>query len=203
MPQPSTLPRWADDVTGDTTRVIEPPSGKKDVGWATQEKPAAQHANWLFNIIYQWIAWLASLPVTIFDETWEELVPATSGHDAGGGAAWTLAAVSITNSNPSPNNFYIPLFTKVGEKISVQLAIKTPGTVGVMHASLQEYEDATETFTSVGDQDSVATSALQFLTLATEHTVLAGHSYFIIVDTTDPSAVARTVYDVRVTHKHV
>jgi hypothetical protein len=59
--KPTSLPRWASTVTGDTTRVQAPTSGRQDVGWAPGERPPAQHLNWLLNIIYQWLAYLNGL----------------------------------------------------------------------------------------------------------------------------------------------
>lgn len=69
-PKPSTLPRWASTVTADSTRFVEPTSGKKDVGWATQERPAAQHINWLFEIIYTWCLYLDTLIADIAAQNW-------------------------------------------------------------------------------------------------------------------------------------
>ena len=55
MPEkPTTLPRWADSG-GD---IVEPSSGKKDVGWEVDEQPPAQWFNWLFNLLYTWIQYL-------------------------------------------------------------------------------------------------------------------------------------------------
>jgi len=52
--KPSDLPRWADSG-GD---IVEPSSGKKDVGWIPAERPPAQYFNWLLNKLYQWIQYL-------------------------------------------------------------------------------------------------------------------------------------------------
>lgn len=52
--KPSSLPRWA-DVGG---AIVEPPDGKKDVGWVTGEKPPAQYFNWWKNLVYQWTDYL-------------------------------------------------------------------------------------------------------------------------------------------------
>jgi len=57
-PLTSTLPRWADTVAADPTKVVEPASGKKDIGWAVAEKPPAQWKNWLLLQIYNWLVWL-------------------------------------------------------------------------------------------------------------------------------------------------
>jgi hypothetical protein len=56
--KPTKLPEWASTVSADTTRVVEPTEGKKDVGFKTQEKPAAQLLNWLLYIIYTWCVYL-------------------------------------------------------------------------------------------------------------------------------------------------
>ena len=49
--RPSEYPRWA-DVSGD---IVDPPSGKKDVGWVDDEEPANEFFNWHQNNVYQWI----------------------------------------------------------------------------------------------------------------------------------------------------
>jgi hypothetical protein len=57
-PLSSTLPRWADTVAGDPTKVSEPAAGKKDMGWLVAEKPPAQWKNWLLLQTYNWLVWL-------------------------------------------------------------------------------------------------------------------------------------------------
>lgn len=57
MPKPTSLPRWG-DVSG---VIVEPSSGKKDAGWAVDERPPAQYMMWLQNLTYQWLAWLDPL----------------------------------------------------------------------------------------------------------------------------------------------
>jgi hypothetical protein len=59
-PLSSTLPRWASTVTADPARVVNPPSGKKDVGFDVAEKPPAQWLNWLLYNAYAWLLWLDS-----------------------------------------------------------------------------------------------------------------------------------------------
>lgn len=54
MAKPTNTPRWA-DVGG---AIVEPTSGKKNVGNVAGERPPAQYLNWLFNLIYLWIVWL-------------------------------------------------------------------------------------------------------------------------------------------------
>lgn len=54
MAKPASLPRWA-DVSGD---IVEPTSGKKDVGWVADEEPPAQYFNWLLNLTYQWLEYV-------------------------------------------------------------------------------------------------------------------------------------------------
>lgn len=58
MAKPTALPRWADTVAGDVTKLNEPPGAKKDVGWLTGEKPPAQWKNWLSYTGYLWFQWL-------------------------------------------------------------------------------------------------------------------------------------------------
>ena len=58
MAKPTLKPRWATTVTADPTRYVEPPSGKKDIGWDVGERPPAQYENWLRGTTGQWIDWL-------------------------------------------------------------------------------------------------------------------------------------------------
>ncbi len=57
MAKPSAQPRWA-DVGG---AISDPPSNKKDVGWAAGERPKAQFLNWWQNVVYQWTTYLSNL----------------------------------------------------------------------------------------------------------------------------------------------
>ena len=70
-PLTSTLPRWADTVAADPTKVVEPASGKKDIGWAVAEQPPAQWKNWLLLQIYNWLVWLDAFETEA--HTWTKL----------------------------------------------------------------------------------------------------------------------------------
>jgi hypothetical protein len=70
-PLSSTLPRYADTVAGDPSKVSEPPSGKKDIGWVVGEKPPAQWMNWLLLQCYNWLVWLDAFETEI--HTWTKL----------------------------------------------------------------------------------------------------------------------------------
>jgi hypothetical protein len=60
--KPSVLPRWAITLLGAlSSRVEEPPSGKKDVGWAPGDTVPAEWLNWLFVHTYKWIEWLQDI----------------------------------------------------------------------------------------------------------------------------------------------
>lgn len=56
---PSKLPRWATAPSPGMPGNIEPPETKKDAGFLNGEEPAAGHFNWLLNLQYQWIEFLA------------------------------------------------------------------------------------------------------------------------------------------------
>lgn len=57
MAKPASLPRWA-DVGGD---IVEPSSGKKDIGWIVSEQPPHSYFNWFQNLVYQWCDYLDGL----------------------------------------------------------------------------------------------------------------------------------------------
>lgn len=52
MPKPSTLPRWATDGAA---QIVEPTSGKKDIGHVPGERPPAQYENWFKNSTWEWL----------------------------------------------------------------------------------------------------------------------------------------------------
>jgi hypothetical protein len=55
MPKPTTLPRWASDVTA---AITEPNEGQKNTGWVTAQRPPHQYFNWWMRLVYFWIQWL-------------------------------------------------------------------------------------------------------------------------------------------------
>lgn len=75
-PLSSTLPRYADTVSGDPSKVSEPPSGKKDIGWLVGEKPPAQWKNWLLLQTYNWLVWLDAFETE--SHTWTKLQTLTA-----------------------------------------------------------------------------------------------------------------------------
>jgi len=56
---PSKLPRWATSPGAGMPGNIEPPEAKKDAGFVNGEEPAAGNFNWLLNLQYQWLEFLA------------------------------------------------------------------------------------------------------------------------------------------------
>lgn len=56
-PVAADLPRWGDGVDAE---LIEPPSGRKDDGWDSAQRPPGQYENWLLNRIYLWLLWISN-----------------------------------------------------------------------------------------------------------------------------------------------
>ena len=56
--RPTRLPRWAWNAPGGA--VVEPPSGKTEIGWETSERPPAQWWNFLCNAYGEWFDFLRS-----------------------------------------------------------------------------------------------------------------------------------------------
>lgn len=56
--RPNDVPRWASD-----SGRVEPPEGKKDIGWEDGEKPPAGFFNWLGGLVGDWLAWLKAVTV--------------------------------------------------------------------------------------------------------------------------------------------
>ncbi len=60
MPQPTDDFHWC--TTGiPGVDIVEPPVNKQDIGWLSQEKPPYQYFNWLFNVLGQWLDFVAEI----------------------------------------------------------------------------------------------------------------------------------------------
>lgn len=174
MPKPAKLPRWADDGAAD---IVEPNSGKKDIGWVGGERPPAQFFNWLLNLIYQWL--LFSVEHTVH-------VPAVIGPLTAG--TWAIDANLHPNTTlQADQQLFHPLIEVVETKIS-SLSIRTewePDIGGATAiARIVRVQDATTevvagTTITIDDNNGTATTD----TLAfTAITIEAGWNYFITAE---------------------
>jgi hypothetical protein len=61
LPKPTSKLDWKEGTPnfGDVT--IEPSSGKKLAGWASNERPPFQFMNWLFWIVHEWVNYFESV----------------------------------------------------------------------------------------------------------------------------------------------
>lgn len=74
MAQPTTQPRWANN--GGV--LVQPASGKLDIGWLPGELPPGQYMNWWMNLVYLWVQYLLAtltmtrtkFPTAIFATNW-------------------------------------------------------------------------------------------------------------------------------------
>lgn len=90
--KPIKFPRWADSPpAGPPTTITEPTAAQKDSGWQPfgsaefpNGKPVRQIANWLINLIYQWVTW--------FDQISQRTSDMHPDHALPGGTAPTIAA---------------------------------------------------------------------------------------------------------------
>ena len=94
-PLSSTLPRFADTVAANPARVVEPPSGKKDIGWDVGEKPPAQWKNWLLLQTYNWLVWLDAFESE--SHTWTKLQTFGAGITVSNSTLNTRAIYGIGN----------------------------------------------------------------------------------------------------------
>jgi hypothetical protein len=91
-PKPAELPRWAD--VGGGAGIADPSSAVKDAGWLINQKPPAQWMNWLFNLLYQWCAYVFDFENNV--HTWAANQIFNSG--SGGLVTWTGAQTWLSNS---------------------------------------------------------------------------------------------------------
>ncbi len=104
--EPSSLPRWATDGAAG---IVEPSSGKKDLGFDPGERPPAQYFDWLFNLIYQWIHWLAKGP-------WEHNIHAFSA--VYNGTDWSRDTAGYIVNSTSLEAVYFPIPLRNGDRIT-------------------------------------------------------------------------------------
>ncbi len=148
MARPSAYPRWA-DVSGD---IVEPTSGKKDVGWVAGEKPPAQYFNWILKNIYDWVvhfdrgSQVAWLPASM-----ARVVNNTSGLTTAGAAVG--AASRIQSTNGFATGYEFPLhFLREGDRITAITLYGREGNAGG------------ETYTGVLESVNPTTSATTSIT---------------------------------------
>jgi hypothetical protein len=98
MARPSAFPRWA---TGGTAAIAAPSSPEQDVGHIPQTILTAQLANWLQNLVYQWLVYLdgATPTTTTAPSAVTATTVATIGTDAG--AAHADHVHSLPTAAPS------------------------------------------------------------------------------------------------------
>lgn len=95
--KPSTKPDWMLGYTG--PRVVEPTLGKKQLGWAVDERPPSEFFNFLFQSTSEWIEYLdqISLAIDAFNAIYQAIV--------GTGPLATHATLNeaMADSNVGPN----------------------------------------------------------------------------------------------------
>lgn len=194
MAQPIELPRWADTVTGDATRYSDPTSGKKDVGWQDDEKPAGPHLNWLFNVIYQWLLYLSGTQTIHiagcdgFKDTAAngDLTPSAVDYYSSGQAA-------ISDSG-TPHAHKYALRIPDGKIITGARVSVTQGSAsaGGMQLQLVVY-NADGSIASNDTQNSAASAAQQTLSLSSLSRSVTGTGKSATVLINSSGSMARTI----------
>jgi hypothetical protein len=144
--KPSVLPRWAITLLGAlSSRVEEPPSGKKDVGWAPGDTVPAEWLNWLFVHTYKWIEWLNQQ--TTSAEHFKTILPTevvTASRVIVVQVASSLPVEpylrydSNATTEPAGNYFQVFFDVKKGETVTgVQIDCLTSDPVGTYFVKLQ------------------------------------------------------------------
>lgn len=98
MSKPVELPRWGTALLNPSD-IVDPTSGKKDIGWQDGEMPPHSYMNWLFNLIYQWCSYLNGLTGEAL--TWTALETFSAGIAVTGGA--TIDTLNLTSLAISGN----------------------------------------------------------------------------------------------------
>lgn len=131
--KPLVIPRWATVPTIDGTsgqpNIIEPSSGKKDVGFARRERPPRQDHNWLFNVNYQWQQYL--------EEVTDDLLTDLAAETAARIAADTTLQTNITTEATTRATADTTLQTNIDNEASTRSAADT-----ALDGRLDEVESA-------------------------------------------------------------
>jgi len=90
LPKPSTHLDWTD---GNPSKVTEPTSGKKLLGWIASERPPFQFMNWLFFRADEWFKYFESVTDVSLNTQFNAVVKSSGGTHTATAAA--LAKVVV------------------------------------------------------------------------------------------------------------
>jgi hypothetical protein len=206
------VPRWADTVSSDTTRVSEPVSGKKDVGFETGEKPAAQFINWFFLRAYEWLGWaedsIDDLEAGAHVAERVKMIHASAGQ--ADPADWLVGA-DYAESVATNSYVAFPVALNVGDRIKrVDVYVRATTGASVIDAKVWSVAPlapgsgaaALLTPTQVGSTASgTADNTHQTLSITgLTHTITA--TGYVYVSVFSGTGSTKYVYGVKVTYDH-
>lgn len=195
MAKPSALPRWG-DVGGD---IVEPTSGKKDVGWADNEQPANEYENWLQNLNYQWISWFNDRfdanGLYLHGEVTIE-VPFTIVKNDGSGDGSGIATQGVYSSGDlyvasavDDGILGVKLPLKIGDRLKAVSAIVADNDGGADVVGLSVYKKqlsgAVNTTVSQLGTSQTTTNSANYQTLTVSgltDTKAAGYTHYVVID---------------------
>jgi hypothetical protein len=221
--KPSELPRWADTVSGDTDYVVEPTEGKKDVGYAVQEKPTAQGLNWILYKIYEWLQYLSDQVFEGDVETDGTFITPEAGilhgertivinaaaayvHTATADANWYMSQsepfLHAASTDPSPAFFALPL--AVGDRIkSVSARVRGVASGSITfklysadNGGTESQIGSTQTSGTAGSDETLSVTGLTT-------TCAANTSYYLELSKVGATGVTPRIYYVTVTFDRV
>lgn len=188
--KPTNTPRWANSGGA----IVEPSSGKKDVGFVAGERPPAQFLNWLLNLLYLWVAWLNDIVAPGSGS--EALSISSAGTLAADGKHGDrllvvhAAAGNGTNAGISAGNGYmaatgagewwLPIPIRVGDRIKTLNLWANDSIVGGQTVTVELVRfSSTGTRTSIaGPSPSSGAWAATAILSSLNHTVLTDNVYY-------------------------
>lgn len=178
--EPSSLPRWATDGAAG---IVEPSSGKKDLGFDPGERPPAQYFDWLFNLIYLWIYWLAKGP-------WELSISPFSAVANSVDVSPRYEGYLRDDSSAAKNIFY-PIAIPVGNTITGYVINRYGnGTVDFTYRVVVVAADGTATEVT-NDSESNVSAAWGQYTKALSVTIDDGETVFFEITSTSSPDLSR------------
>jgi len=193
-----TLPRWA-DVSGD---IVEPISGKKDVGWVEEERPPNSYVNWFWNKVYEWAKWLDdNFTDDAQPKPEQEHLRAISHFErALDGQGWDKSisgdAPFMQNADATAEPAIMPIDLMVGERIKEWgVLVKDDSNPYTIDAKLWKRTAAAAPVQIGSTQSSDGGGGLQTLseTLGTPEVGITNTQYWVAVENADSAPASQLI----------
>ncbi len=172
MAKPTTLPRWAETALSIASAlIVEPSSGRKDLGWSAGQIPPNTFFNWLHWTTFKWLEWIKS----VVEGATHQVAPHMMVAVAGG----TLDATKWDDT--AGFDVYAPLAVTSTATTQVSSArIRVQGKGGIGYTCTLVHVDMTTRSATVVDTQSSSGNTDQWVTFSFSPTTVTSPTYWYI-----------------------